>query len=204
MKTSLRKFLLRFLLFSTSLALAIAFGVGPNHLRADDFHGQTSFQSRAVDDGGGSALTKIQDSKAYPEQTPHSGRHFLPSHESFRRPFIRRLFWKRRRRFMEGWYYRLTLTQHNISFAFIVSIEDPGLTPQSDLRLACMQVIGPQDGYLIQSDREDSKFWAYRKSQAFGHTFEFESKETAPPNNPTGRGFPVVAAAGSSRLKLPS
>jgi tocopherol cyclase len=78
---------------------------------------------------------------------------------------------------MEGWYYRLTLVEHNVSFAFIISIEDPGLTPSSDLRLSCIQVVGPKDGYLVQADKDDSKFWAFRNQQALGCTFEFQSDE---------------------------
>lgn len=119
----------------------------------------------------------LGDKVAYPEQTPHSGRHFLPSHPAYKRPLFRRLYWKRRRRFMEGWYYRLTDTSKNVSFAFIVSIEDPGLSPPSELRLACMQVIGPEDGYLVQADRDDSKFWARKNQQGVGCTFEFESSK---------------------------
>jgi tocopherol cyclase len=106
--------------------------------------------------------------KAYPQQTPHSGRHFLPSHPAYQRSWWRRL-WGRRRRFMEGWYYRLTLPD-DTSFAFIVSIEDPG-RQKSDLRLACIQVVGPDDGYLVQSDRDDKKFWAWKHQQGFGCTF---------------------------------
>jgi tocopherol cyclase len=111
--------------------------------------------------------------KAYPQQTPSSGRHFLPSHPAFRKNRVKQWYWKRRHRFMEGWYYRLTLVERNISFAFIVSIEDPGL--KSDLRLACMQIVS-DDGYLVQADRDDSKFWAWEGQQALGCTFEFQSK----------------------------
>jgi tocopherol cyclase len=118
-----------------------------------------------------------QDEVAYPEQTPHSGRHFLPSHPAYKRPSIRRLYWKRRKRFMEGWYYRLTLEEENISFAFIISIEDPGLSPPSELRLACIQVVGPEDSYLVQADKDDSRFWARKNQQALGCTFEFESDQ---------------------------
>jgi tocopherol cyclase len=75
---------------------------------------------------------------------------------------------------MEGWYYRLTIPEEKVSFAFIMSIEDPGLK-SSDLRLACIQVIGPEDGYLVQADRDDTKFWASKTEQALGCTFEFES-----------------------------
>ncbi len=111
----------------------------------------------------------LRDAKRpYPQQTPHSGRHFLPSHPAFRRKL------KRRRRFTEGWYYRLTLPDENISFAFIISIEDPGMK-KSDLKLACIQVIGPSNGYLVQADRDDTKFWAWKHQQGLGYTFEYKS-----------------------------
>lgn len=72
---------------------------------------------------------------------------------------------------MEGWYYRLTIPDQNASFAFIVSIEDAG-NPKSDLRLACMQVVGPDDSYIVQADRDDTKFWAAKHQQALGYTFK--------------------------------
>ena len=117
---------------------------------------------------------------------PHSGRHFYPSHPAYRRQFARRWFWKlrKRKRFMEGWYYRLTLKNYEsdscndnqnenkpVSFAFIISIEDPGIT-SSNLRLACIQAIGPNDQYLVQATKDDTKFWASEKSQSLGCIFE--------------------------------
>jgi tocopherol cyclase len=114
----------------------------------------------------------VQDKIAYPQQTPHAGRHFWPSHPAFKR----HRFWKRRRRrFTEGWYYRLTLPEENVSFAFIISIEDPGT--RSDLKLACIQVVGPQDTYLVQADRDDTKFWAFQHQQALGCTFDYTSED---------------------------
>jgi tocopherol cyclase len=77
---------------------------------------------------------------------------------------------------MEGWYYRLTL--EDVSFAFIISIEDPvglGLSKKSDLRLSCIQVVGPDDEYLVQADRDDTKFWAWEKQQGLGCTFALNS-----------------------------
>jgi tocopherol cyclase len=111
--------------------------------------------------------------RAYPQQTPHSGRHFLPSHPAYRRPWWRNLLStsKRRRRFTEGWYYRLTLD--DVSFAFIISIEDPGLNPPSNIRLACIQVVGPHDQYLVQGSRDDTLFWAWKKQQGLGCTFSY-------------------------------
>ncbi|CAB9523910.1 tocopherol cyclase [Seminavis robusta] len=75
---------------------------------------------------------------------------------------------------MEGWYYRLTLPedQGNVSFAFIISIEDPG-NDKSHLKLACIQVVGPHDEYLVQADTDDTKFWASKDEQAFGCNFAY-------------------------------
>lgn len=81
---------------------------------------------------------------------------------------------RKRKRFTEGWYYRLTLPENGVSFAFISSIEDPGLRPQSGIRLACIQVIGPDDEYVIQADRDDTLFWAWKKQQGFGCTFSYK------------------------------
>jgi hypothetical protein len=60
---------------------------------------------------------------AFAQQTPHSGRHFEPSHPAYstrRRTWLRSRRRRRRRgRFMEGWYYRLTLDDGT---SFAVSI----------------------------------------------------------------------------------
>ena len=74
---------------------------------------------------------------------------------------------------MEGWYYRLTLPDQNVSFAFIISIEDPGHRPPSELRLACIQVVGPNDEYIVQGDRDDTLFWAWNRVQGLGCTFSY-------------------------------
>ena len=81
---------------------------------------------------------------------------------------------KRRKRFTEGWYYRLTLPEEDVSFAFIVSIEDPGHKPPSKLRLACIQVVGPNDEYLVQGHRDDSLFWAWDAQQGLGCSFSYQ------------------------------
>jgi len=69
------------------------------------------------------------------------------------------------------------------SFAFIVSIEDPGVR-NSDVKLVCIQVIGPDDRYVIQADTDDAKFWAGRRRQRLGCNFEYytanNSATTAP------------------------
>jgi hypothetical protein len=137
-----------------------------------------------------------QHQRATQTPVPHAGRHFFPSHPAYRRPLLRRMFQKirRRKRFMEGWYYRLTLKDYEIddddnnnnndnrgndtttklpalSFAFIISIEDAGIQ-SSDLRLACFQAIGPNDQYLVQATKDDTAFWASKQTQSLGCTFE--------------------------------
>jgi tocopherol cyclase len=88
----------------------------------------------------------------------------------------RHAYRNKHKRFMEGWYYRITLPEENVSFAFIFSIEDPNYWQKnvdgSNLSLAAVQVMGPDDEYLVQADKDHSKFWASEKQQAFGCTFE--------------------------------
>lgn len=124
------------------------------------------------------ALPEPVARKAYPQQPPHTGRHFTPSHPAAQ--YRRRRHWRflRRRRFMEGWYYRLTLPDDNISFVFIVSIEDPGNT-SSNLTLSCIQVIGPNDEYLVQADRDDTRFWAWKHQMGLGCVFQWQPHEDA-------------------------
>jgi tocopherol cyclase len=122
-------------------------------------------------------VVEPSEGKAFTLQTPHSGRHFLPSHPAYRRSFWRNLV-SARPRFTEGWYYRLTLP--DVSFAFIVSIEDPGHRPASDLRLVCIQVVGPDDGYIVQTNRDDTLFWAWQKQAAVGCTFHFKPEHDTP------------------------
>jgi tocopherol cyclase len=126
-----------------------------------------------VDESGGE-LEEPKDRLAYPQQTPHSGRHFRPSHPAYKRTRWRSQLLPRpskHRRFTEGWYYRLTIPEEEVSFAFIISIEDPG--QNSPLTLVCLQVIGPNDEYLVQGDRSDSKFWAWKNQQGLGHVFSY-------------------------------
>ena len=167
-------------------------------------------------DSNGVPIDVPKGQKAYPQQTPHSGRHFQPTHihdlrskekNSFRKlirrlPFLRR----KKRRFMEGWYYRLTLmeaivtdladstnnsnnvTKVNESFAFIFSIEDPHTDsihemqnkqslPSSPFMLSCAQIMGPGDSYLVQAEQNDTNFWAWKNSQGLGCTFEYNTEQ---------------------------
>ena len=131
-------------------------------------------------------------------RSPHSGRKFRPTHPNpsstsssyiSLRSIIRKLWTKKRpsrnfltrnnRRFTEGWYYRLTLPTYNESFVFIFSIEDAGRCidgNKSPLTLACMQMLGPNDTYLVQSDEDDTKFWAWKHAQALGCSFEWKEE----------------------------
>ena len=107
---------------------------------------------------------------AYPQQTPHAGCHFRPTHPgsvNHKSPI-------RRKRFFEGWYFRITLPDDNASFAFIFSIEDPQGSP---LSLSCCQIMGPNDDYLIQSDPDPTKFWAWQHQQGLGCTFAFNNDD---------------------------
>lgn len=150
--------------------------------------------------------------KAYPQQTPHSGRHFVPSHRAYQKKKRKWLLWQhaqrlRRRwlrqqeRFTEGWYYRLTLPDAGVSFAFIVSIEDPYScssvsSNNSDLsphRLACIQIIGPDDTYLVQATRDDTAFWAWRHVQALGCTFQYHENEKNVTTSSTTTTTPTTA-----------
>lgn len=156
----------------------------------------SSFSSKS------STKDEPREQKAFPQQTPHSGRHFRPSHPAYNNNqysvFFQRLLFprrRRRRRFMEGWYYRLTLPDTNdtdnnknnnkkkkVSFALIVSIEDPG-NNRSKLKLACIQVVGPDDGYLVQAQRDDSAFWAWKHQQGLGCVFELHQLQQSTVTN---------------------
>jgi tocopherol cyclase len=97
---------------------------------------------------------------------PHAGCHFQSTHPKSIETGLR----KQKKRFFEGWYYRITIPQTNVSFAFIISIEDP--FPGSSLSLVCHQIMGPNDEYLVQADQDHTKFWAYPHEQALGCIFE--------------------------------
>lgn len=64
------------------------------------------------------------------------------------------------------------------SFALIYSIEDPaGTSAQSGIGA---QVMGPQDGYMIQYDHDVNKFWASSTSLSLGTCFESEIGKPPP------------------------
>eukprot|EP00956_Cyclotella_meneghiniana_P043466 scaffold271531_cov99-Cyclotella_meneghiniana.AAC.2 len=45
---------------------------------------------------------------------------------------------------------------------------------KSPLALSCMQLLGPRDTYLVQSDEDDTKFWGWKYAQGLGCTFEWK------------------------------
>ena len=120
------------------------------------------------------------NTKAYPQQPPHAGCHFRPTHlgtpRNHKGP-------RQTKRFFEGWYYRITLPQDNASFAFIYSIEDP--FDGSDLSLSCQQIMGPDDEYLVQADRDHTKFWAWTHQQALGCVFKAKNDSAQNALSPT-------------------
>ena len=87
--------------------------------------------------------------------TPHKGYHFDDTRSSGR--------------FFEGWYWRVTLPGDAKSFALIYSIEDPkGGGVFSGVGA---QVMGPDDGYLLEYSTDVSGFWADRSRLALGACF---------------------------------
>jgi hypothetical protein len=132
------------------------------------------------------AAGSLQPQEPGRARTPHSGYHFDGSG----------------RRFFEGWcvhslpfsfglqrgshsmqekrtscwgpwarrYWRVTLPGDGQSFALIYSIENPqGNLPYSGVGA---QVMGPDDGYLIQYSPNVNTFWADRNSLALGAVFQ--------------------------------
>lgn len=85
----------------------------------------------------------------------------------------------------EGWYWRVTLPGDGQSFALIYSIEDP--TGRGTFSGVGAQVMGPDDGYLLQYSKDTEAFWAARQVLALGATFR------AAPGGPTrGRVTPAL------------
>lgn len=75
-----------------------------------------------------------------------------------------------KRRFFEGWYFKLTIPEEKTSFAFIYTIEDPafagGFTEAEKLEYGPRfprvgaQVMEGENGYLFQHSQNISSFWA--------------------------------------------
>lgn len=138
------------------------------------------------------------DRRARALRTPHSGYHFDGSG----------------RRFFEGWYFKVTLPGEAQAFALIYSIEDPkkkengggdgaacaplpssSSSSSSDSKPGVgVQIMGPEDSYLIQYDADVSKFWAKDPELALGACFEAKKK---------GEGEGEAAGGGAALAPLP-
>ena len=89
----------------------------------------------------------------------------------------------------------MTLPEHpGVSFAFIYSVEDPGTppnpapffptptpTPVHHRTATCAQVMGPDDGYLVQWSPAVDTFWGARHALELGATFTSQSYHDKPP-----------------------
>lgn len=64
-----------------------------------------------------------------------------------------------------------------MSFAFIFSIEDPNPGQSGELALSAVQVMGPNDEYVVQADKDHTKFWAWEGQQALGCVFEYKDND---------------------------
>ncbi|NER84292.1 MAG: tocopherol cyclase [Leptolyngbya sp. SIO1D8] len=112
--------------------------------------------------------------------TPHSGYH-----------------WDRlRRRFFEGWYFRLTLPDMGESFAFMYSIDDPG--GQSAFSGGAAQILGPGEQYLYHPFPNVNQFWAWPHCLGLGHWSQaiISNAQYLPPEtffHKVHRGYQVTA-----------
>ncbi|MCO5581241.1 hypothetical protein L7F22_035119, partial [Adiantum nelumboides] len=116
-------------------------------------------------------------------RTPHSGYHFDGS----------------KRRFFEGWYFKLTLPEEKTSFAFIYSAEDPAFSgeySEADRREygprfpgVGAQVMEGEDSYLFQYSHDTSSFWASRHELALGNTFVARAGQTPPRGETSNEDF---------------
>jgi len=127
-------------------------------------------------------------------RTPHSGYHFDGTG----------------RRFFEGWYFKVTLPGEAQAFALIYSIEDPEKSVEacpapppssstSDSSSSSssstkpglgVQIMGPDDSYIIQYDPDVSKFWAKDPELALGACFEAKGATAAGNDGGSGNGSP--------------
>jgi hypothetical protein len=70
----------------------------------------------------------------------------------------------------------VTIPENGQSFALIYSVEDPS-NPSSPVGGVGVQVMGPDDGYICQFNRDTDAFWASRHNLELGATLK--AKPTA-------------------------
>lgn len=123
-------------------------------------------------------------------RTPHSGYHFDGS----------------KRRFFEGWYFKVSIPEEKQSFAFMYSLEDPAfsgsLSQFEQLKYGPRfpgvgaQVMGADDGYLCQYTQETGSFWGSRHELALGNTFLPRPGQTPPVAVTTDQDFSAKVEQG--------
>ncbi|KAF6140993.1 hypothetical protein GIB67_006622 [Kingdonia uniflora] len=108
-------------------------------------------------------------------RTPHSGFHFDGS----------------KRKFFEGWYFKVSIPERRQSFCFMYSVESPAFRKKlSTVEQALYgprftgvgaQILGADDKYICQYSEESQNFWGSRHELQLGNTFTTE-KNSTPPN----------------------
>lgn len=116
-------------------------------------------------------------------RTPHSGYHFD----------------KTKRRFFEGWYFKISIPDEKQSFAWMYSSEDPAFTSKTSGLEEFVygprfpgigaQVLGADDQYLCQYNEETRFFWGSRHELALGNTFRTKAGQTAPDSEVAAEDF---------------
>lgn len=116
-------------------------------------------------------------------RTPHSGYHFDGS----------------KRRFFEGWYFKVSIPEERQSFAFMYSVEDPAFTVNMSQFEKLMygprypgvgaQVMGADDGYICQYSQDTRSFWGSRHELELGNTFEAKPGQKPPVTMTTDQDF---------------
>eukprot|EP00250_Pteridium_aquilinum_P011067 c19816_g1_i1 orf=127-1464(+) len=116
-------------------------------------------------------------------KTPHSGYHFDGS----------------KRRFFEGWYFKVSIPEEKQSFAFMYSVEDPAFTGSVSQFEQLVygprfpgvgaQVMGADDGYICEYSQETGSFWGSRHELALGNTFKTKLGQKPPITMTTEQDF---------------
>lgn len=137
-------------------------------------------------------MLNFQAPSLHPLQTPHSGYHWDGSC----------------RRFFEGWYFRVTLSEPRQTFAFMYSIEDPSGNQSHSGGAA--QILGPHDTYFCRTFPDVRQFWGWRAGLGLGHWGQHVAQEAAgylPPdefNQAVQEGYQVTTTWHQGRLQDPS
>lgn len=126
-------------------------------------------------------------------RTPHSGYHFDGTS----------------RRFFEGWYFKISIPEIKQSFAWMYSIEDPATgvdssfvenffsgLPEKKFPGSGAQILGADEEYLFQYDKDVNSFWASKNELALGHTFRKKGSKEIPKGPLTSEAFSETVLEG--------